>query len=129
MLHVEHECEIETNREDIFLLPNRNFFQKAFDTFRSLLMASGKNPAAHKYLHSRDSIIMEKRRHLHNYKHILHPFSIFRYISLTNFYNFLIYVKFIMSKCIYISNILNYIFSKLKFYYYLHILTLRSYQR
>ncbi|KYQ60087.1 Potassium/sodium hyperpolarization-activated cyclic nucleotide-gated channel 4 [Trachymyrmex zeteki] len=78
MLHVEHECEIETNREDIFLLPNRNFFQKAFDTFRSLLMASGKNPAAHKYLHSRDSIIMEKRRHLHNYKHILHPFSIFR---------------------------------------------------
>ncbi|XP_018362071.1 PREDICTED: potassium/sodium hyperpolarization-activated cyclic nucleotide-gated channel 2-like [Trachymyrmex cornetzi] len=78
MLHVDHECEIETDQEDIFFLPNRNFFQKAFDTFRSLLMASGKNPAAHKYLHSRDSIIMEKRRHLHRYKHILHPFSIFR---------------------------------------------------
>lgn len=89
MLRVEHECEIET--EDF--LPDRNFFQKAFDTFRSSLMASEKNPGARKYLRSRASIISEKRRHLHNYKHILHPFSTFRYISLTNFYNLLVYMK------------------------------------
>ncbi|XP_018398491.1 PREDICTED: potassium/sodium hyperpolarization-activated cyclic nucleotide-gated channel 2-like [Cyphomyrmex costatus] len=78
MLRVEHECQLETDQEDIFFLSDRNFFQKVFNTFRSLLTISGKNPAAHKYLHSRDSIIVEKQRHLHNYKHILHPFSIFR---------------------------------------------------
>lgn len=88
MLRVEHECEIETEHEDIFFLPDRNFFQKTFDTFRSSLMASGKNPSARKYLRSRASVISEKRRHLHNYKHILHPFSTFRCISLTSFYNF-----------------------------------------
>lgn len=91
MLHAEHECEIETEHEDF--LPDRNFFQKAFDMFRFSLMASEKNPGARKYLRSRASIISEKRRHLHTYKHILHPFSIFRYISLTSFYNLLVYMK------------------------------------
>jgi len=91
MLPVDHVCEIEDpDQNDIFFLPDRNFFEKAFDTFRSLLMISRKNPAAQKYLHSRHSIIIEERRHLHRFKHIIHPFSIFRYISSTNFYNFLI---------------------------------------
>ncbi|KAG5328367.1 HCN2 protein, partial [Acromyrmex charruanus] len=78
MLRMEHVCEVETDHKDLFFLPNRTFFQKAFDTFRSLLMASRKNPAARKYLRSRDSIFIEKQRHLHRYKYILHPFSIFR---------------------------------------------------
>ena len=103
MLQVDHICELEIKDEDVFFPPDRNFFQKVFDIFRSLLMASGKNPAAHKYLRSRDSISIEKIRHLYRYKYILHPFSIFRYIFSTNFYNFLIYVKFIIY--IYISNI------------------------
>ncbi|KAG5308122.1 HCN2 protein, partial [Acromyrmex insinuator] len=80
MLRMNHVCEIETDQDDkdLFFLPNRTFFQKAFDTFRSLLMASRKNPAARKYLRSRDSIFIEKQRHLYRYKYILHPFSIFR---------------------------------------------------
>jgi len=87
MFRVEHECEIETEHEDTLFPPDRNYLRKAFYTFRSLLMASGKNPGARKYLRSRASIISEKRRHLHNYKHILHPFSAFRYIFLeTKFY-------------------------------------------
>lgn len=79
MLRVEHECEVTTEHEDILLLPSRGFFRKAFDAFRRLLMASEKNPGARKYLRSRAAIVAEKRRHLRNYKHILHPFGIFRY--------------------------------------------------
>ncbi|KAL0125909.1 hypothetical protein PUN28_004760 [Cardiocondyla obscurior] len=79
MLRVEHKCELETEHEDIFFAPDRNFFQKAFDAFRPLLMASGKNPGARKYLRSRASVILERQRHLRHYKYILHPFSTFRF--------------------------------------------------
>lgn len=79
MLRVEHECEIAT-KEDVVFLPDRGFFEKSFDTFRRLLMASDKNPGARKYLRSHASIVSEKQRHLRDYKYIIHPFSIFRYI-------------------------------------------------
>ncbi|XP_012525099.3 potassium/sodium hyperpolarization-activated cyclic nucleotide-gated channel 1-like [Monomorium pharaonis] len=79
MLHVEHKCEVDTENEDILFRPDRTSFQKAFDAFRSLLMASEKNPGARKYFRSYASLISEKQRHLHDYKHILHPFSTFRF--------------------------------------------------
>ncbi|XP_011694095.1 PREDICTED: potassium/sodium hyperpolarization-activated cyclic nucleotide-gated channel 1-like [Wasmannia auropunctata] len=79
MLHVAHECEVETDQEDVFFLLDRNFFRKAFNAFRSSLMASERNPGARKYLRSHASIISEKRRHFQYYKHILHPFSTFRF--------------------------------------------------
>lgn len=87
MLRVEHECEVMTKHEDILLLPERSFFRKALHNFRRLLMASDKNPGARKYLRSRLSIIVEKRRHLRHYKRIIHPFSVFRYIPLMNSHN------------------------------------------
>lgn len=87
MLRVEHECELEDKQRDVFLLPDRNFFQKMLDTLRHSLMVSDKTPGARKYLRSRASIISEKRRHLRNYKYILHPFSMFRYFSILYFVN------------------------------------------
>nr|XP_012215983.1 PREDICTED: potassium/sodium hyperpolarization-activated cyclic nucleotide-gated channel 2-like [Linepithema humile] len=42
-------------------------------------MASNKNPGACKYLRSHASIVSEKRRHLRNYRYIIHPFSMFRH--------------------------------------------------
>ncbi|XP_011873103.1 PREDICTED: potassium/sodium hyperpolarization-activated cyclic nucleotide-gated channel 2-like [Vollenhovia emeryi] len=79
MLRVEHECQVEPEPEDILFPPDRNFFRRTFDASRSLLMVSEKNPGARKYLRSRASVISEKRQHLRNYKHILHPFSAFRF--------------------------------------------------
>ncbi|KAL6256964.1 hypothetical protein P5V15_011899 [Pogonomyrmex californicus] len=79
MFHVEHECEITTEHEDIVFPPD-NFFRNAFNAFRSSLMISKKNPGTHKYLRSRASIFLEKKRHLYNYQYILHPFSIFRFV-------------------------------------------------
>lgn len=78
MLRVEHECELAPKYEDIFFLPDRGLFQRALDAIRRLMMASDKNPGTRKYLRSRASIITEKRRHLRNYKYILHPFSVLR---------------------------------------------------
>lgn len=80
MLRVEHECELEDTHEDVLFLPDRSFFQKVLDALRYLLMASDKNPGARKYLRSSASIVWEKRRHLRNYRYILHPFSMFRYL-------------------------------------------------
>lgn len=80
MLRIEHECEIVPTDEDIHFLPGRGLFQRALDAFRRLMMASEKNPGTRKYLPSRATIIAEKRRHLRNYKYILHPFSILRYV-------------------------------------------------
>lgn len=79
MLRVEHECELVDTHEDMLFLPDRSIFQKALDALRYLLMASDKNPGARKYLRSRASIIWEKRRHLRNYRYIIHPFSMLRY--------------------------------------------------
>lgn len=96
MLRVEHECEIEVKQEDVFSLPGRGFFRKTFDACRRLLMASDKNPGARKYLRSHASIISEKRRHLRNYRYVIHPFSIFRYILSTDLITItLSYIKFI----------------------------------
>jgi len=86
MLRVEHECDINKH-EDVFFPLNRSFFQKVCNNFQHLLMASDKNPGAWKYLTSRASIVSEKQRHLRNYRYIIHPFSMFRYILLINFYN------------------------------------------
>ncbi|KAG7203711.1 hypothetical protein KM043_013739 [Ampulex compressa] len=49
------------------------------DAFRRFFMASQRNPRAHKYLRSRASIVLEKRRHLRNHRYTIHPFSIFRH--------------------------------------------------
>lgn len=80
MLRVEHECELDTEHEDIEFPPDRSFFQKVIDAVRLSMTISVKNPSARKYLRCRASIISEKRRHLLNYKYIFHPFSYFRYI-------------------------------------------------
>ncbi|EFN82193.1 potassium/sodium hyperpolarization-activated cyclic nucleotide-gated channel 2 [Harpegnathos saltator] len=78
MLRVEHECELLPKQEDIFFLPDRGLLRRALDAFRRLLMVSERNPGTRKYLRSRANIISEKRRHLRNYRYILHPFSILR---------------------------------------------------
>ncbi|KAM0724815.1 Potassium/sodium hyperpolarization-activated cyclic nucleotide-gated channel 2 [Formica fusca] len=78
MLRVEHECELVEKQEDVLFLSDRSFFQRVLDALHYLIMASDKNPGARKYLRSRASIISEKRRHLRNYRYILHPFSMLR---------------------------------------------------
>ncbi|XP_035733688.1 potassium/sodium hyperpolarization-activated cyclic nucleotide-gated channel 1-like [Vespa mandarinia] len=42
-------------------------------------MISFTNPNAQRYLRSQTALLNEKRRHLQNYKNIIHPFSNFRY--------------------------------------------------
>ncbi|XP_020279912.1 potassium/sodium hyperpolarization-activated cyclic nucleotide-gated channel 2-like isoform X2 [Pseudomyrmex gracilis] len=79
MLGVKHECEIGTEHHKIYFLPNRGLFRKACDTIHLLLMASDKHPSARKYLRSYVSIISERRHHLRNHRHIIHPLSIFRF--------------------------------------------------
>ncbi|XP_014475051.1 PREDICTED: potassium/sodium hyperpolarization-activated cyclic nucleotide-gated channel 2-like [Dinoponera quadriceps] len=79
MLRVEHECEIGPMYGEIFFLPDRGLFQRVLDAFRRLMMASDKNPGTRKYLRSRATVITEKRRHLRNYKYVLHPCSILRH--------------------------------------------------
>ncbi|RLU22254.1 hypothetical protein DMN91_004532 [Ooceraea biroi] len=79
MLRVEHDCEIITEHEDIVFLSIYSFYEKMFNALRRFMMASTRNPGARKHLRSRVSIVAEKRRHLRNYKHIIHPFSMFRH--------------------------------------------------
>lgn len=79
MLRVEHECELAEKHEDVLFLADRTFFQKVVDVLHFSIMASDKNPGSRKYLRSRASIISEKRRHLRNYRYIIHPFSMLRY--------------------------------------------------
>ncbi|OAD61412.1 Potassium/sodium hyperpolarization-activated cyclic nucleotide-gated channel 2 [Eufriesea mexicana] len=79
ILHVDHTCEIPADNDDILFLPGRGPIRRVYDILRLSLLASRKNPAAHKYLRSNASIVQEKRRHWRSYSHIIHPFSLFRY--------------------------------------------------
>ncbi|XP_015598693.1 potassium/sodium hyperpolarization-activated cyclic nucleotide-gated channel 1 [Cephus cinctus] len=78
MLHSDHECEINMTQNEILFLPGKGPFRKLRMALRRSIMASEKNPSAYIYLRSRSSILMEKRRHLRNHKHVIHPFSLFR---------------------------------------------------
>ncbi|XP_017766080.1 PREDICTED: potassium/sodium hyperpolarization-activated cyclic nucleotide-gated channel 2-like [Eufriesea mexicana] len=79
ILHVDHTCEIPADNDDILFLPGRGPIRRVYDILRLSLLASRKNPAAHKYLRSNASIVQEKRRHWRSYSHIIHPFSLFRH--------------------------------------------------
>lgn len=79
ILHADHVCDIPDEENDIVFLPGKGPIQRIFDTVRLSLLASRKNPAAHKFLRSNASIINEIRRHWRNYAYIIHPFSMFRY--------------------------------------------------
>ena len=79
ILHADHVCDMPDDDNDILLLPGRGPIRKMWYIFRLSLLASRKNPAAHKYLRSNASIGQEKRRHWRNYTSIIHPFSMFRY--------------------------------------------------
>ncbi|XP_017892511.1 potassium/sodium hyperpolarization-activated cyclic nucleotide-gated channel 1-like [Ceratina calcarata] len=78
MQHTEHACDISEEEQDISFLPGRRPLQILYDCMRMSLLASRKNPAAHKYLRSSASIVHEKRRHWRSYGHVIHPFSLFR---------------------------------------------------
>ncbi|XP_003491317.1 potassium/sodium hyperpolarization-activated cyclic nucleotide-gated channel 2-like [Bombus impatiens] len=79
ILHTDHVCDIPDEENDIIFLPGKRPIQRIFDTVRLSLLASRKNPAAHKFLRSNASIINEIRRHWRNYAYIIHPFSMFRH--------------------------------------------------
>lgn len=84
MLRVDHDCEINVKQDDFLFLPSRGPLQKILDCFRRFIMASNKSPTARKYLRSNFAISSEKRRHLRNFKEVIHPFSLFRYVKKAN---------------------------------------------
>ncbi|XP_015118803.1 potassium/sodium hyperpolarization-activated cyclic nucleotide-gated channel 1-like [Diachasma alloeum] len=79
MQRVQHDCQIDLKTNEIFFLPNRTLLQRVGKSLRKILMASPGNPRALRYLRNQSAIIYECRRHTHDNKSIIHPFSIFRY--------------------------------------------------
>ncbi|XP_063992242.1 potassium/sodium hyperpolarization-activated cyclic nucleotide-gated channel 1-like [Diachasmimorpha longicaudata] len=79
MQRVQHECQIDLKTREIFFLPNRTLVQRLGKSLRKIFMASPRNPRALRYLRNQSAIIYECRRHTHDNKSIIHPFSIFRY--------------------------------------------------
>ena len=84
MLRVEHDCELNIKPNDILFFPGGGPFRKMLDCLRRFIMVSEKSPSARRYLKSTSSIIYEKRRHLRNFKDVIHPFSLFRYHTKIN---------------------------------------------
>lgn len=78
-MYADHDCEIDLKTEQIFFLPIQTRWMKFLNFYKSIFLASIKNPRAHRYLRNQSAIIYERRHHLRNHTRIIHPFSIFRF--------------------------------------------------
>ncbi|XP_044592893.1 potassium/sodium hyperpolarization-activated cyclic nucleotide-gated channel 1-like [Cotesia glomerata] len=73
---LNHDCELSPS---VLPHPHRSRLKKWVFTFRKILMASTKNPRAHRYLRNHSAILAEKRQQIRsNNIWMIHPFSIFR---------------------------------------------------
>lgn len=71
-------CENTSLSQDVSSYHSRGRLQKLLQSCRDFFMISFTNPNAQRYLRSHTAILNEKRRHIRNYKNIIHPFSNFR---------------------------------------------------
>lgn len=72
---LNHDCELSSS---VLPHPHSSRLKKWVFTFRKILMASTKNPRAHRYLRNHSAILAEKRQQIRSNMWMIHPFSIFR---------------------------------------------------